>query len=115
VIVLDEMTPDSGPMLFIPGSSKLGRIDFVDHDRHSSYQATNGPAQFCKEDAVTITAQPGDTLFFGPYTAHASFENTSDRYRRVLINGYASPGANRREYPGAGAGRRLSKAFTCLG
>jgi hypothetical protein len=109
VIVLDEMTPDSGPMLFMPGSSKWGRIDFVDHDRHSSYQATNGPAQFRKEDAVTITAQPGDTLFFGPYTAHASFENTSDRYRRVLINGYASPGANRREYPGAGAGRRLSK------
>ena len=109
LIVLDEMTPDSGPLLFMPGSSKWGRIDFVDHDRHASYQATNGPAQFRQEDAVTITAQPGDTLFFGPYTAHASFENTSDQYRRVLINGYASPGANRREYPGAGAGRRLSK------
>jgi ectoine hydroxylase-related dioxygenase (phytanoyl-CoA dioxygenase family) len=47
-------------------------------------------------------------LFFGPYTAHASFENTSDRYRRVLINGYASPGANHRTYPGDGAGRRLT-------
>jgi hypothetical protein len=105
LIVLDEMTPDSGPMLFMPGSSKWGRVDFADHEWHD--QATKSLAQFRKEDAVTIAAQPGDTLFFGPYTAHASFENTSDRYRRVLINGYASPGANRRDYPGDGAGRRL--------
>ena len=37
----------------------------------------------------------------------ASFENTSGSYRRVFINGYASPGANHREYPGEGACRRL--------
>jgi hypothetical protein len=98
LIVLDEMTPDSGPLKFMPGSSKWGRIDFDSND---------SPA-LRERDAVTILAQPGDTLFFGPYTAHASFENTSNRYRRVLINGYASPGANRREYPGDGAGRRLS-------
>ena len=55
-----------------------------------------------------IASIPGDTIFFGPYTAHASVENTSDKYRRVLINGYASPGANRRVYPGDGAGRRLN-------
>ena len=97
LIVLDEMTPNSGPLKFMPGSSKWGRVDF------------EGEAcpELRERDAVTILAQPGDTLFFGPYTAHASFENKSDRYRRVLINGYASPGANRREYPGDGAGRRL--------
>jgi hypothetical protein len=97
LIVLDEMTPDSGPLKFMPGSSKWGRIDFASADRLALRE----------REAVTILAQPGDTLFFGPYTAHASFENTSERYRRVLINGYASPGANRREYPGEGAGRRL--------
>ncbi len=95
LIVLDEMTPDSGPLLFLPGSSKWG------------CRATRKLAQCRSDNAVTIAAQPGDTLFFGPYTAHASFENTSPRYRRVLINGYASPGANRRDYPGSGAGRRL--------
>jgi hypothetical protein len=98
LIVLDEMTPDSGPLKFIPGSSKWGRVDFG---------ASNAPERGPEADAVTITAQPGDTLFFGPYAAHASSENTSDRYRRVLINGYAIPGANRRVYPGDGAGRRL--------
>jgi len=93
LVVLDEMTRDNGPLMFVPGSSKWGRVDFegIDH----------------RDGAVTILAQPGDTLFFGPYTAHASLENTSEGYRRVLINGYASPGANRREYPGEGAGRRL--------
>jgi len=98
LIVVDEMTPDSGPLLFVPGSSSWGRGGFRGADRLES----------CASDAVTIAAEPGDTLFFGPYTVHASFENTSSRSRRVLINGYASPGANRRIYPGAGVGRRLS-------
>jgi hypothetical protein len=106
LIVLDAMTPDSGPMLFMPGSSRWGRVDFGDGS-HEVCAAAGPPASFRTENAVTITAEPGDTLFFGPYTAHASFENTSERYRRVLINGYACPGANRREYPGDGAGRRL--------
>ena len=107
LIVLDAMTADSGPMLFMPGSAKWGRIDFGG-DCADGYRGSAAPADFRAEDAVTIAAQPGDTLFFGPYTAHASFENTSSQYRRVLINGYASPGANRREYPGDGAGRRLT-------
>jgi hypothetical protein len=105
VIVLDEMTPESGPFRFMPGSSKWGRVDFGDGS--DALLAAQKPAQFREEDAVTITARPGDTLFFGPFTVHGSAENTSDRYRRILINGYASPGANRRVYPGDGAGRRL--------
>ena len=28
IVVLDEMTPDSGPMLFMPGSGKWGRVGF---------------------------------------------------------------------------------------
>jgi hypothetical protein len=113
VLVLDEMTPDSGPLLFIPGSSTWGRVDFGDHGfcdncHDVSHAEKKTPAQLRIEDAVAIAAQPGDTLFFGPYTVHASFENTSNHYRRILINGYASPGANHRGYPGDGAGRRLT-------
>lgn len=107
LIVLDEMTADSGPLQFIPGSSNWGRVDFGDHDYDDPDYTPCRPAQFREEDAVTIIAQPGDTLFFGPYTAHASFENTSQHYRRVFINGYAHPGANRRVYPGEGACRMI--------
>ncbi|NOX70788.1 MAG: phytanoyl-CoA dioxygenase family protein [Gammaproteobacteria bacterium] len=108
LIVIDEMTADSGPLLFVPGSSKWGRVDFGHHDYDDPDYAKRKPPQFNETDAVTVLAEPGDTLFFGPYTAHASFENTSDAYRRVLINGYAYPGANHRVYPGDGAGRTLS-------
>lgn len=109
LIVIDEMTPDNGPLQFIPGSSKWGRVDFGPHDYDDPGYESAKPPQFREEDVVTVTAAPGDTLFFGPYTAHASFENTSDSYRRVLINGYAYPEANSRVYPGGGgAGRTLS-------
>ena len=102
IIALDEMTPDSGPLKFMPGSAKWGRVEL------SGGAEQAGGARLLEQDAVTIAAGPGDVLFFGPYTAHASFENTSERYRRILINGYAFPGANRRVYPGDGAGRRLT-------
>ena len=110
VIALDEMTPDSGPLRFIPGSTKWGRVELGDDVEHARLGGSKR-VQLREADAVTVAARPGDTLFFGPYTAHASFENTSDRYRRILINGYAFPGANRRVYPGAGAGRRLVAAL----
>ena len=111
LIVIDEMTPDSGALQFIPGSSQWGRVDFGDHDYDTPDYVARKPAQFDENDAVMITASPGDTLFFGPYTAHASFENRTDRYRRVLINGFAYPGANHRVYPGDGAGRELTAAI----
>jgi ectoine hydroxylase-related dioxygenase (phytanoyl-CoA dioxygenase family) len=107
LIVLDEMTADSGPLLFIPGSCQWGRVDFGAHEYDDPDYTPRKPPQFHDEEAVTIAAQPGDTLFFGPYTAHASFENTSQHYRRVLINGYASPGANHRVYPGEGSCREI--------
>jgi len=108
LIVLDDMTPDSGPLQFIPGSSQWGPVDFGDHDYDGASYTPRTPPQFQEHEAVTIMANAGDTLLFGPYTAHASFENTSDSYRRVFINGYASPGANNRAYPGAGAGRTIA-------
>jgi len=107
LIAIDAMTADSGPLQFVPGSSKWGRVDFGAHDYDNPNYESQRPPLFDENDAVTVLAEPGDTLFFGPYTAHASFENTSDSYRRVLINGYAYPGANGRIYPGEGVCRTL--------
>jgi hypothetical protein len=109
IIALDDMTPDSGPLMFVPGSAKWGRVDCRDETADGGL-AMSKPRKFRDKQAVTIAARPGDVLFFGPYTVHASFENTSQHYRRILINGYASPGANGRVYPGDGAGRRLPAA-----
>ncbi len=110
LIALDEMTAESGPLKFMPGSGRWGKVDFGEHDYDDPRASGNVPPQFNEDDAVILLMKPGDTAFFGPYTAHASFENRSTSYRRVLINGYAYPGANKRVYPGNGAGRSLTVA-----
>ena len=107
LIAIDEMNGDSGPLMFVPGSCAWGPIDFGQQSYEDPDQRRELPSPYRDSEIVTVTAQPGDVLFFGPYTAHASFENRSSEYRRVLINGYAYPGANNRNYPGDGAGRLL--------
>jgi ectoine hydroxylase-related dioxygenase (phytanoyl-CoA dioxygenase family) len=59
--------------------------------------------------AETITGPAGSVIFFGPYAVHGSTPNASSVPRRVLINGYAYPGANGRVYPGEGSGRVLPR------
>lgn len=108
LIVLDDMHADSGPLRFVSGSAAWGRVNFGNHDYDNPGFASVKPPEFDDSKVETVHAQAGDTLFFGPYTAHASFENTSAAKRRVFINGYAYPGANHRTYPGAGAGRLIT-------
>lgn len=105
LIVLDAMTADSGALQFIPGSPAWGPFDFGVGDYDAPGNQSRFPPGVSESDVVTILAEPGDTLFFGPYTAHASFENRTSNYRRVFINGYACPGANFRDYPGEGSCR----------
>jgi ectoine hydroxylase-related dioxygenase (phytanoyl-CoA dioxygenase family) len=106
VVVLDPMGPDSGPLKFVERSAQWGRIAFTE-DWYEREIARAGASGGTRHPIRTISAQPGDVLLFGPYAIHASFENRSGQPRRVLINGFASPGANRRNYPGAGVGRRI--------
>jgi hypothetical protein len=86
------------PIRLIPGSCRHGHIQ-PDSDGRI-------PTRFIRErPAVTATMRAGSVLAFGPYTIHASSPNRSFRPRRVLINGFACPGANSRVYPGDGSGR----------
>ncbi len=94
ILILDEMTLENGPLLFVPESGLQGKIEV--------------PIEVDPEKAITITAKPGTLLLFGPYTVHCSFVNESEYSRRVLINGYAYPGCNGRVYPGSGLGISLT-------
>jgi hypothetical protein len=58
LIVIDEMTIDSGPMLFMPGSSQWGRVDFGG-DCADGYRGAAPPAGFRAENAVTRTRPNG--------------------------------------------------------
>lgn len=98
--LIDPMTQQNGPLLFVPGSNRQGHLGLT-------VSKDDWPEEVDLSDAVTITGEPGDVAVFGPYTLHGSRPNTSTVSRRVFINGYAYPGANRRQYRGDGAGRLL--------
>ncbi|MBP6217322.1 MAG: phytanoyl-CoA dioxygenase family protein [Oligoflexales bacterium] len=97
---IDEVTEENSPLFLIPGSHKMG---------HLSLNVANNKDRFVDESQmIPALLKPGSTIFFHPYLIHASFPNQSDKSRRVFINGYSSPGANHRVYPGCGLGKRIS-------
>ena len=100
ILLVDDMTTENGPLEFLPASA-----------------VTLGPdgrlvrgAPIDTKQSMSIKGHAGDVLFFGPYAVHGSTPNQSTMPRRVLINGYAAPGANKRYYPGRGACRVLPAA-----
>ena len=99
VLALDDVDDTNGPLRFLPGSQRTGHRDLP---RDGAL-----PPDLARVEPVSATMKAGSVALFGPYVVHGSTANRSDRPRRVLINGYACPGANRRVYPGRGAGRRL--------
>lgn len=99
LMAIDEVTEENGPVSFIPYSVQRGYLALEQH--------SNPLEVFDVESAVPILMQPGDVAFFSPYAIHGSQPNYSEGPRRVFINGFATPGANRRAYPGEGAGRMV--------
>lgn len=99
ILLVDDMTEENGPLEFVPMQAVT-----VDTGRRL-VKASVDPSR-----AISVTGRAGDVLFFGPYAVHGSMPNLSDKPRRVLINGYAAPGANKRFYPGKGACRMLPAA-----
>lgn len=98
LLLVDDMTEENGPLEFIPSDGAV--LD----DRGRLVAGT-----VRRERATSVTGRAGDVLFFGPYAIHGSTPNSSPLPRRVLINGYAFPGANGRAYPGDGACRVLGQ------
>ncbi|KEI71111.1 hypothetical protein GV64_10455 [Endozoicomonas elysicola] len=57
---------------------------------------------------MAVIMEPGDMLYVHPCLVHFSGPNTSDKPRRLFINGYAYPGANHEPYPGDGSAEVIS-------
>ncbi|MBM4216688.1 MAG: phytanoyl-CoA dioxygenase family protein [Gammaproteobacteria bacterium] len=114
IMLVDDMTVYNGPLKFIPRSSVGGegqiRLSSDPYDYSTPMRSAAAPAFFDESQAVTVTGTAGSVLFFGPYAIHGSTSNDSFVPRRVLINGYAYPGANGRVYPGEGSCRTLTRS-----
>lgn len=99
LLTIDRMTEANGPLLYVPGSHHRGPIMGDDRQARIDELARSIPPR-------AVVAEPGTLVFFGPFLVHGSTPNHSDRSRRVLINGFARRGVNRRVYHGAGRGVR---------
>lgn len=122
ILLVDDMRADNGPLQFLPDDAVTldarGRLT-SGHDDYGAPAGTGGltglprsaeSSPWDESRAVTVTGRAGDVLVFGPHAVHGSLPNTSTSPRRVLINGYAAPGANARVYPGVGSCRVLPSA-----
>ena len=96
-LAIDAMGAHNGGLQVIPGSQKLG---FIADPETGALP----PSAVDEARAITPELQPGDALVFGPFLIHGSPPNRSDQPRRLFLQGYALPGANRRVYPGSGTG-----------
>jgi len=97
---VDPMTPENGGLWVVPKSHLVGHIPTADG------RLPDG--SFDAAAAIPLVLAAGDAVLFTPFTVHGSGLNSGASPRRVFINGFACPGANRRVYPGAGIGLRLN-------
>ncbi len=94
-LALDDATAENGPLEFIAGSNKLGHV------------GARVGEMIDEKNRVAPQIKRGDVVAFGPYTVHGSQANRSDKSRRVFINGYAYPGASKKDYGLPRSGERV--------
>lgn len=86
-VAVDDCTPENGCMKLVPGSHKLGRIDF-DQEMKPVLIADRLRVQQILDnfgDAEYAEMKAGDTLFFDPLVLHASDRSTNGK-RRALVH-----------------------------
>jgi len=101
VTAIDESTMHNGPLHVIPESHNLGHLDIP------KYEMEERGKLFRFKDAKPVLLKPGSIAIFGPYVIHGSQPNESEKPRRIFINGFSYPGANKYEYPGCGIGVKI--------
>ena len=109
ITAIDTCSIHNGPLYVIPGSHKWGYLEFGKSlntkDLQDGFLAPKGLQ--VTDIQCPLLMEPGDTVFMHPRLIHASFPNQSNVSRRILINGFSSPNANHRPYPGKGSAKRI--------
>ncbi len=83
-LMLEDVTPDNGPLMVIPGTHK-GPI--LDHSANGVFAGAIDPDDplFEKDKAVTLTGKAGSMTVHHARTLHGSSPNMSDRNRLILF------------------------------
>jgi len=88
-IMLEDCTPENGPLMVLPGSHK-GRI--YDHHHDGVFVGALDPDDLGTEAgrAVALTGKAGACTFHHVRTVHGSTENKADSVRPLLLFSYAA-------------------------
>lgn len=81
-LLLDDATPENGCLRFVPGSHKKGLIP-RENDDPRIIQRNVDPSV-----AVDAPGLAGGLVVFSCYTAHHSYDNLTDKGRRVILYTY---------------------------
>lgn len=83
-LMLEDVTPDSGPLMVIPGSHK-GPV--LSHHMNGVFAGAIDPDDplFDLKKAVTLTGRAGSMTVHHVRTLHGSAPNLSDRARKILF------------------------------
>lgn len=103
IIAIDPNTAENGCMYYVPKSHIRGDL-FLDKIIDPEELQIVGEL----DKAVPLNLKPGDIVFMHPYLVHGSEPNNSTKPRRIFINGFSYPGANKQPYPGEGSAQRIS-------
>ncbi len=105
IIAIDPMA-DNGALEIIPGLPKEGYIAL---DQCETEEAREKLIQQFMDMQTSFLLQlsPGDVVFMHPHLVHGSKSNISSNPRRILINGFSYPGANKGSYPGNGSATKI--------
>ncbi len=91
-IALDDATVDNGCLWVIPGSHVPGTL-YPDRSQSDPRFDCSDEAYgfaYVEADAVPVEVAAGSVVCFNGYLLHRSLPNTSDGYRRALVNHYMS-------------------------
>jgi len=91
-ILLDDATPESGCLHFVPGSHRWGLLPKVSFGGDMDALRADLPPEL--EHAFTPVAAParaGEASLHHSHTIHGSFGNRSDRPRRAVVLNYMGP------------------------
>ena len=90
-IAIDDATLDNGCLWVVPGSHLAGTLyPLRTHDRTDEFDPAPESYGFDGSGEVPVELRAGSVLFFNGYLLHRSRKNSSDRYRRALVNHYMS-------------------------
>ena len=83
-VMLDDVLPDNGPMLYLPGTHKGPTYD---HHADGRFCGAMDPAAVALDfkSALSATGRAGSCSFHHVRLVHGSAQNTSDRPRQLLL------------------------------